>query len=207
MDRKSPAIVFDLGKVLLDFDYSIAAAKVAGRCQREAPDIMAFFARNSLLVDFETGLLSNQEFYDRVCQATGYCGDMPEFADSFGDIFKPIQPMIDLNEELRMAGFPTYIFSNTNGLAVDHIRSRYPFFRNFDDYILSYEHGSMKPDPRLYEVVEKKTGRTGAAIVYVDDRPENISTGAHRGWRVVLQETPDQSRTAIRQMGLLNGHS
>jgi HAD superfamily hydrolase (TIGR01509 family) len=85
---------------------------------------------------------------------------------------------------------------------VGHIRRRFPFFADFDNYILSYELGVMKPDPKIYEAVESATGRAGEEIVYIDDRAENVEGGLARGWRVILHETPEKTIAALRQMGL-----
>jgi FMN phosphatase YigB (HAD superfamily) len=60
----------------------------------------------------------------------------------------------------------------------------------------------MKPDARLYEVVERLTGRKGREIVYMDDRAENVEAGLARGWRALLHETPEKTIPALRQMGL-----
>src|SRR5437868_15214881 len=100
--------------------------------------------------------------------------------------------MLEVHAQLRARGFPTFIFSNTNDLAITHIRKNFPFFANFDGYILSYEHGVMKPDARLYEVVERLSGGRGSEILYLDDRAENIEAGAARGWNVILQESPEK---------------
>jgi 2-haloacid dehalogenase len=61
----------------------------------------------------------------------------------------------------------------------------------------------MKPNQKLYEVVERQSGKRGREIVYLDDRPENIETGATRGWHSILHETPEKSRAALRDLGLL----
>ena len=105
--------------------------------------------------------------------------------------------MIELHAELRRRGVPTYIFSNTNDLAIEHIRRNFPFFKNFDGYIFSCEIGAMKPDAKIYEALEKLAGRRGADIVYLDDRPENAAAGTARGWRAILHETPERSRAAV----------
>ena len=112
--------------------------------------------------------------------------------------------MVQLQAALRQRGMPAYIFSNTNELAAEHIRRNFPFYANFDGYILSYEHGVMKPDAGLYEVVERESGRREAEILYLDDRPENVAAGAARGWQVILHETPEKSRAAVQKLGLLN---
>jgi putative hydrolase of the HAD superfamily len=197
-------VVFDLGKVLVDFDYGIAGRKIASRAKMPATDLAQFLVHVPLIIRYETGLLTSEQFYQEVRAASGFLGDMEEFASLFADIFTPIEPMVHLQSELRRLGFPTYIFSNTNELAIRFIRRSFPFFQNFDGYILSYEHCSMKPESKLYEVVELQSGRRGAEILYLDDRPENIEAGAARGWRVILQESAEKSRATIQRLGLLN---
>jgi len=197
-------VVFDLGKVLLDFDYGIVASRIAAQGKILAKEVLGIIGQTPLLFRYETGLLTKAQFFAEVCTATGFCGGLEEFSELFGDIFFPIEPMIELHAELQRSGIPTYIFSNTNELATEHIRKRFPFFNTFNGYILSYQHGAMKPDARLYEVVERESGRSHGEILYLDDRPENIAAGAARGWQVILQETPQKTRTALEKFGLLN---
>lgn len=183
--------VFDLGKVLVDFDYGIAARNLAALSSARAPKIQHLIEQSPLLVRYETGLTTRNEFFRQVCDATGFRGDQPQFDRLFADIFTPIEPMIHFHARLRKAGVGTYIFSNTNDLAVHHIRSRFPFFSNFDGYILSYEHGAMKPDRKLYEVAERITGVRGQEICYIDDRLENVETGKAMGWQTIWHKTPE----------------
>jgi len=197
------AVVFDLGKVLVDFDYHIAARRIAARSRMSLVEIAQFINQSSLFYQYESGALTTRQFFEEICQATGFRGSQAEFGASFADIFVEIEPMIRLQAELRQRGIPTYVFSNTNELAIEHIR-RFPFYAHFDGYILSYEQGAMKPDARIYEVVERQAGRRGADLLYLDDRPENIAAGAARGWQVILQESPEKSRAAVRKLGLLN---
>src|SRR5688500_1061433 len=122
------AVVFDLGKVLVDFDYGIAARALAARARVSAHEVAKIIDQSSLLVTYETGGLPTDLFFKKVCDATGFCGSLEEFGQCFGDIFTPIQSMIDLHAELRRAGVRTYIFSNTNELAIAHIKNNFPFF-------------------------------------------------------------------------------
>jgi len=61
----------------------------------------------------------------------------------------------------------------------------------------------MKPEAKIYEVLEKLAGRHGTDIVYLDDRPENVAGGAARGWRTILHETPEKTRAALEHFKLL----
>ncbi|MBE0544686.1 MAG: HAD family phosphatase [Verrucomicrobia bacterium] len=196
-------VVFDLGKVLLEFDYSIAARKIAAQATLPLADIQKMFDHTPLLYRYETGLMTQAEFFEAVQQVTGFHGTSEEFSSFFADIFWEIPMMVELHATLRRRGVPTYIFSNTNDLAILHIRRNFPFFANFDGYILSYEVRAMKPDPRIYEALEKLSGRRGPKILYLDDRQENVDAGAARGWQVILQTEPEKSRIEIERLGLL----
>lgn len=198
-----PVFIFDLGKVLVDFDYSVAARKVAARSTKTWTDLHTFLGASPLLVQYECGRLTREQFFSAVRDTVGFGGDIAEFGGFFADIFTEIHSMTALQAELRRGGHKTYIFSNTNDLAVEHIRQSFPFFNHFDGYIYSYEIGAMKPDAPIYEAMEKMSGRRGADLVYLDDRPENIAAGAARGWRTILHESPEKSRRALAAMKLL----
>jgi glucose-1-phosphatase len=194
-----PVVVFDLGKVLVDFDYQIAVSRIAARSPLSPDGIKTFLGESSAIIDYECGRLTREEFYQQARKVTGFRGTLEEFGQFFADIFTEIPPMIELHSQLRQFGIPAYIFSNTNDLAIEHIRRNFPFFRNFDGYVYSYEVGAMKPDGKIYEVLEKLAGRRGAEIIYLDDRPENAAGGAARGWRAIVHETPEKTRRTVER--------
>jgi HAD superfamily hydrolase (TIGR01509 family) len=201
--NSSKVIVFDLGKVLVDFDYSIAARKVAARSTKSLLNLISLLSSSSLIIQYECGLVTRREFFEQVRDAIGFRGDLAEFSGYFADIFTELPPMIALHAELRRRGVPTYIFSNTNDLAIEHVERNFPFFKNFDGYIYSCEVGAMKPDAKIYAAMEKLCGRSGADIIYLDDRVENVEAGLVRGWRAILHETPEKTRAVLKSLKLV----
>jgi epoxide hydrolase-like predicted phosphatase len=198
----SPVVVFDLGKVLVDFDYSIAARKVAARSAKSMSDLVSLLAASPLINQYETGLVTRQQFFETIRDTIGYQGDLAEFGGHFADIFTEIPAMTALQASLRRRGIRTFILSNTNDLAVEHIERNFPFFKNFDGYIYSFKVGAMKPDARIYQALEAMCGLAGADIVYLDDLAANVAAGAARGWRTVLHVSPDKTRAALESLGL-----
>jgi FMN phosphatase YigB (HAD superfamily) len=196
-------IVFDLGKVLVDFDYSIAARKMAARSTKSLLNLISLLSASPLIVQYECGLVTRREFFEQIRDAVGFQGTLEEFGGYFADIFTEIPPMIALHAELRRRGFKSYIFSNTNDLAIEHVERNFPFFKNFDGYIYSYEIGAMKPDAKIYAAMEKMCGRSGEDIIYLDDRPENVQGGSARGWQAFLHETPEKSRAFLEKLELV----
>jgi FMN phosphatase YigB (HAD superfamily) len=199
---RSSIVVFDLGKVLVDFDYSIAARRIAARSTQPPENLDAFLGSSPALIHFETGLINRQQFFNQVQNTTGFLGDIEEFGGMFADIFTEMPPMIKLHADLRRRGLKTYIFSNTNDLAIEHIRRNFPFFENFDGYIFSYEVKAMKPDAPIYLALEQMTGEHGDEIIYIDDRAENIAGGLAHGWRTILHETSEKTQAALKAFGL-----
>lgn len=198
------AVIFDLGKVLLDFDYTRALERFLPRCRASLAELQKTLLHDRMLIAYETGLISTPEFFQRLSAATGYQGSFEEFRTGFGDIFTPIEPMIALHAELRARAVPTYILSNTNELQAQYIRERFPFFAQFDGYVLSFEHRTMKPAPGMYEIAEQLSGLRGADLFYFDDRPENVEAGRQRGWQGVVHTDPAQSRAALERTGILS---
>ncbi len=196
-------VVFDLGKVLVDFDWTLGARRIAARSTLPASELPKLFDYSAPLIQFELGQLTPEQFFAEARQRIGYTGGLADFSEAFADIFREIPPMVALHAALRQRGVPTYIFSNTNALHAEHIRRRFPFFGHFDGYVLSYECGAMKPDAKLYAVVEDRTRCRGAEILYLDDRLENIEAGVARGWQALQHTAPETTRAFVQQLGLL----
>src|SRR5271170_3063536 len=89
-------VVFDLGKVLLEFDYSRAARGLAANASMSADEIKRLINQSPLLFRYETGLMSKEEFYEAVSSAIGFKGNLAGFSGIFGNIFEPMPEMIEL---------------------------------------------------------------------------------------------------------------
>ena len=196
-------VVFDLGKVLVNFDYAIAARNL-GPFARLSPDqILDLLLRTPLLLDYERGALTTAEFYAALVQHTRLQSTFADFATRFGDIFSPIKPMINLLDQVHAFGRPTAVLSNTNELAIQHIRANFPFYDRFAHHVLSFEHRSMKPDPALYHVLEKIAGVPPGQILFLDDRSENVETAQNLGWHAFVHHDPESTRAHFAHLGLL----
>lgn len=196
------AVVFDLGKVLLEFDFQIFARHLSVEADIGPAEVMERVVHSDVLVDYEYGRSSSEDFYQQVKTISGFRGDYSSFEKLFGEIFTEISEMVALHSRLKNAGIPTYIFSNTNDIAVRIIRQQFEFFRGFSGYILSYEHRSMKPDAELYQVVEDLTGMRGSELVFMDDKEENIQAAILRGWNGIVHVSSVETEAALRDLGL-----
>jgi 2-haloacid dehalogenase len=196
------AVVFDLGNVLLDFDYGRTVRRIQDRCRVAPEELYKLLGDSEVFQRFEGGALQPEKFFAEVQRVACYDGSFDEFAEFFGDVFTEAPAMIGWHAELRRRGIPTYILSNTNDLSIRFIRKRFSFFANFTDYVFSYEHRVMKPSTRIYEILEERAGLRGADLFYVDDREENVRAAAARGWQAVHHVQPAVTLEIARKLGL-----
>jgi putative hydrolase of the HAD superfamily len=86
-------------------------------------------------------------------------------------------------EDLSQAGHRLILFSNTNDIHCPWIFESYEIFRHFPEAVLSFEAGSIKPEPEIYHHAIQVHGLKPAETRYIDDLPANITTGNRFGLR------------------------
>ena len=196
-------VAFDIGKVLLDFDYGIFVNRMAPRTNMDESGLNSFLNQSPLLAKYESGQLTSSEFVEVVRQETGFGGLENEFAAFFEEIFTPIPDVIEMHRKIAESGMATYTFSNTNEMAVRHMSREYDFWSRFTGHVLSHEVKALKPETKMYEFLERVVGCGGDEIAYVDDRPENVEGGRARGWKAIEHRTPKETRLALVELGVI----
>jgi len=198
------AVAFDIGKVLLDFDYLVLVRKMAPHTQWSEAQLNDYLNQSPLLARYESGELSSSEFFELIQRETDFTGGEAEFAALFEDIFTPISGMIDIHRQIAQSGTSTFTFSNTNEMAVRYISRTYDFWQMFNGHVLSYEVGALKPEAKIYEALEELSDLNGEDIIYLDDRSENCAAGSERGWQVCCHQDVESSRRFLSSVGDLS---
>ena len=97
-----------------------------------------------------------------------------------------IDHSVRLQRALRKNGMPVYALSNFGIESFDFAATHYPFLDEFDRLYISGHMKVIKPDPTIYEIVEADCGVAPEALLFADDRAENIEMAASRGWQTHL---------------------
>lgn len=185
--------LFDIGNVIIRFDFSVAARRIEDRCAVGSDDILSSI--EPLAVPFERGQLSVEEFVATSTEQIGFTGTADEFVEAFADIFTLNQPIADLINDLGVAGHPLFLLSNTNGIHEPFFTREWAdLFGRFKGAVFSHEVGFMKPDREIFEIAIRQLGLDPKRTVYIDDRPENIEEGAKAGFHAI-QYDPDDHAT------------
>ena len=175
------AIIFDIGNVLLRFDFNVAIRKLSRQSNPAEAAIVELLEPVKLA--YEGGRIDRAEFQREVRAILSFAGSDEEFVAAWEDIFTENQPMIDLVERLHPR-LPLYLLSNTSDLHREFIFRRYPIFGRFRAGVYSYEAKVSKPDPEIYRIAERELGVNPAETLFIDDLAANIESARKCGFVV-----------------------
>lgn len=196
------AAIFDIGMVLLRFDFSITIEKVRDRCSA-GPDQIPVMLWGSGLVDaYDRGRISTEEFARKAGAVIGFRGAPEEFIRHWVEIFTPVDAMIARARRWKARGMPLYLLSNTCESHIEFFTSRYDIFRIFDGAAYSCRTGFMKPEKEIYEALIREHRLDPSATVFIDDREENVRAARELGIHAVQYEDEASVVGSLRALGL-----
>jgi HAD superfamily hydrolase (TIGR01509 family) len=175
------AFIFDIGNVILRFDFNAAMQNLQRHCDPAAESILEQI--EPVKVAYEGGRIGRSEFQAKMREILRYTGTDADFISAWEDIFTENEPMIRLIEQLETR-YPLYLLSNTSDIHVDFIFARYPVFQRFTDAVYSYKVRASKPEPEIYRIALAQFGVDPSRTLFIDDLEANIRSGAEAGLRV-----------------------
>jgi len=201
--NSADALLFDLGRVVLDIDFGKVLAIWAGHAGCEPAEIVARFSPNDAWHRHERGEISDAEFFAGLRGALGIGISDAEFLQGWNAIFTGEMP--DIAAALARAGqrLPLYAFSNTNSAHVAHFSQAYAdVLGHFREIYLSNTMGLRKPEAAAFDHVVKAIGVPAPRIVFFDDSAENIKGARARGLTAVHVTAPDDVAKALAALGI-----
>ncbi len=189
-------IVFDLGGVLFARDLK--------RCTPDFIDFFSFVRAERMprfWEEYDRGALTIDEVTDELCRING-CGRArcEEYLQRSIELQEPVRPTERLVGDLKAAGYRLYVLSNMSREFIAFLR-RFPVYGLFDGEVVSCEVHTVKPEPRIYEILLERYGLDPSETLFIDDRPANIAVAEALGIRGRLFDyrDPESACGALRR--------
>ena len=197
------AILFDLGNVIVPFDFKRAYAKLGPLCSCPVTEITSKLRSTDLVRRFETGQLAAEPFVSELSALLGLKTTYSEFCDLWTSVFSedtlvPESLIAGLRVRHRML-----VLSNTNPIHFSMLKAQYGLFRHFDDFVLSYEVGAMKPDAQIYQEAIQRAGCRPVECFFTDDIAINVEAARNNGMDAVQFLSAAQIEAELRTRGAL----
>lgn len=192
-------IVFDVGRVLIDFSYSrfFAWMNQRGAQIRDEDD----FSRRTGLLLYERDRITDQQFLDQLANLLDEPVEQEELIDRWNDLFTPVPGMLQLASGLK-EGYGVFLLSNTSSLHWCHLWNRYSLGQISHDGVASYQIKALKPEAQAYRKVEERFGLNPESTVFIDDKKENVVGAIHCGWQGIHHQSAKATRERLQLLGV-----
>ncbi len=202
MKNRYNTIVFDLGNTVIRFDHNISAKKIANLFKLDSKKIYDAFFDSEITRAFDRGLLSPRRFYEEASALLGIKLPYEDFVKIWTEIFWEDESVSGLVRELK-GKYRLFLLSNINRLHFEYIEKKFDIIKVFDELILSFMVGAIKPELPIYEDVIRRAGGDKSKILYIDDREDLIKEATALGIDSIRFEGADSLKEAMLKRGII----
>ncbi len=196
------ALIFDLGRVLQNFNFEIGYARMSAVCGLSRDEIERRLRASGLAIAFESGRIAAPDFARQVCQLLGAAISYADFCEIWYSIVNqgailPEPFIASLHQRYRML-----LLSNTNEIHFDMLLPRCPMLRHFDGFSLSYRIGVLKPAEAIYRHAVAQAGCEPRECFYTDDIQAYVDAARRIGIHAALFRGLEQLQNDLRAAGV-----
>ncbi len=196
-------LYFDLGKVLLDFSVDRMLRQIAEVAGVDPGRVSDVLFDEGVQKQYETGELTDRQFYDAFCQRTDTRPDYHALRRAGSHIFELNLPMLPVVATLQQAGHRMGILSNTCSSHWQYCAERYAILTEaFTVHALSYQIRAAKPDAAIFEAAAELAGVAPQEIFFVDDTAGHIGGAKAAGFDAVQYTSAAEYVTELRARGV-----
>ncbi|MCC7422276.1 MAG: hypothetical protein IT428_18515, partial [Planctomycetaceae bacterium] len=143
--------LFDMGNVLLHFSHEKMCAQIGALCGLSELEMRALLHDSGTQLDFERGRMSEPEFHRWLVAKVAMDMEIDALRVAASDIFVLNEPMLPILDRLKELGIRLVLLSNTSVSHFEFIRERFDVLDRFDDFVVSFRAGAVKPEAPIYE--------------------------------------------------------
>ncbi|MFQ5589377.1 MAG: HAD family hydrolase, partial [Nitrospiria bacterium] len=191
-------IVFDVGRVLIDFRYDALFRYFKENGTRI--DSVHDFVEKTDLKAYEYGHISTEAYLDNLSALFDRPVNREELTSKWVRIFEPVTEMLAWAASLKR-DYGVYLLSNTSALHWDYLISEYRIDEVGFGLLASFEVGAVKPEEAIFRAAEKRFGLSPGRTLFIDDLQENVRGAIDSGWRgihhVSIKETQGLVKTLL----------
>lgn len=184
MTDRISAVVFDVGRVLVQWDLRCLFAKLI-----DDADELEWFVNTVVTEEWhfqhDAGRPLAEMLPERIAEFPTYARHIEAYASRFNETVPgPVPGSLELVEALHGAGMPLYAITNFGAEFWPGFRATMPVFDCFGDIVVSGVEKIAKPDPAIFHLAAERFGHASGAMLFIDDNAANIAAAQRLGWQV-----------------------
>lgn len=196
-------IVFDIGRVLLNFD-PIAFLKCKFNDELIEKELYSAVFLSSEWLELDKGIITDDDAIEIFSKRhEKYSPHISQIIKEWHTILTPIEGTVETLYTLKNKGFKIYLLSNFHRSAFEKVYNRYEFLRLVDGRVVSSDVRLLKPNKVIYENLCESYLILPEESLFIDDTLENIKAAKELGFSTIHFENPEQLKTSLKALNLL----
>jgi putative hydrolase of the HAD superfamily len=195
-------ILFDLGNVIVHFSHDRMCDQIGEVLGRTGPQVRTLLIESGLMWDFERGKISEIDLLAALEKESGLKLDRATVAKATSDIFSLNEAIVPIIKSLKEQGLRLVLLSNTSSWHVEWVKQNWNVLDLFDQLVLSYEVGAIKPEPPAFEAALNAIQCQPAECFYTDDIAAYVAKGRDFGLQAEIFTDTDALRRHLRERGI-----
>ena len=184
MTDQISAVVFDVGRVLVQWDLRCLFAKLI-----DDPAELEWFVNTVVTEQWhfqhDAGRPLAEMVPERIALFPAYARHIEAYASRFNETVPgPVPGSFELLLALHAAGMPLYAITNFGAEFWPGFRATMPVFDVFRDIVVSGTEKVAKPDAAIFDLAAWRFGHAPQAMLFIDDNAANIAAAQALGWQV-----------------------
>ncbi len=196
-------VIFDIGQVLIDVLLTEFLEKFAAAFQVD-PSVIISNSQNGAHIDFMTGKVSGEEFYQRTTQSFNHSLPLEDFKNLWiqmlgeqkDDTARIVKLLSEKNYNLSL-------LSNIDPWHFEYCEQNYPVLKAFNRKFVSFKLKLKKPDPEIFIKVASELKSDPQDCLLIDDKLENVDSAKKVGFQAVQFIDVGQLREWLKKRGIL----
>ncbi len=198
------AVVFDVGRVLVEWDMRLLFAKLIPESDR-----LDWFCANVVTEEWHFEHDAGRDLAELVAERKAAFPGNDHLIDAYATRFLETIPgnvpgSHEIVRELSARGMPLFAITNFASPFWREYRATEPLFDLFGDIVVSGDEKLVKPDARIFDLAAGRFGHEPQAMLFIDDNAANIASARDLGWQVHHFQGAPGLRADLTARGLLS---
>jgi 2-haloacid dehalogenase len=203
MDANKPAVIFDIGGVLLDWNPRYLYRKIFLDDETRVED----FLNRVCTLDWNLSIDAGKPYPEAIAERIALFPDQAEAIRAYYErwdemLGEPLTGMVQLLESIAGTGYPLYALTNFALEKFTYTRARYPFLDIFQEIVVSSVIKVAKPDPRIFLYLLDRIKRQAGECIFIDDNAANIHSARRLGFRSIQFQTAMHLQADLAREGI-----
>ncbi len=195
--------IFDLGNVIVPFGADSKIESLQKFTKLQPQDIHEKVLLSEEIRLFEKGLISVREIFEFIGKTLESEMSFEDFIENWNSIFI-LEPILSEDFLSKLSKkFRLLILSDTNEIHFEFIKQNFPVLQYFDDFVLSYEVGFLKPSKEIFQIAVEKAGCLSEECFFTDDIKANVEGAKKFGINAVQFISAEQFKNHLNITDLI----